>query len=157
MRFGLLLAATLVLGGTAPARAGVYSNDLGKCLVAKSSDGDKAALVRWIFISISSTPAISDLVRISDQQRTENSKAVGALLGRLLTVDCRKEAVLGLKYETNSAIETSFGILGEASMSNLMTGPSVIAGLSAPMKYLDTKALDGLYKEAGIKTPSSDT
>ena len=157
MRWELMAAAALAAGWTMPAQAGVYSNDLGKCMVAKTSDADKAVLIRWIFISISSTPAIKDLVRINDEQRTDNSKAVASLLVRLLSVDCRKETVLGLKYDGSSAIDTSFAILGEASMSSLMTGPDVMAGLIAPTKYIDNKALEGVYREAGMKPPSSDT
>lgn len=149
--------AALMLGGATPVSAGVYSNDLGKCLVAKTSDGDKAVLIRWIFIAISASPAIKDLASVGDQQRTENAKSVGALMGRLLTVDCRKEAVLGLKYEGDSAIETSFGILGEAAMAGLVNNPTAIAGLGAPQKYLDMKAMDDLFREAGIEPPPANT
>lgn len=155
MSWGKLAAAALALGAATPANAGVYSNDLGKCMVAKSSDEDKAVLVRWIFIAISSTPAIKDLANVNEPQRTENAKAVGALIGRLLTVDCRNEAVLGLKYEGAAALQASFAIVGQAAMATLMSSPSVIAGLDAPQKYIDMKALNVLFQEAGLQPPPS--
>lgn len=151
-----LAVLPILLAGT-PARAGVYSSDLGKCMVAKTSAADKNALIRWIFIAISSTPAIADLTRITPQQQTDNAKVVGTLLGRLLTVDCRKETVLAIKYDGQSAIESSFGILGEASMGELMSGPSVLAGLAAPSRYLDDRALEDVFREAGVKPPASPT
>ena len=42
-------ATASLLVATSPARAGVYADDLSKCLVKSTSAGDQKALVFWIF------------------------------------------------------------------------------------------------------------
>ena len=45
--FGCLLAFQV-----APAWAGVYADDLSRCLVGKSTDADKIVLMKWFFSAL---------------------------------------------------------------------------------------------------------
>lgn len=50
----------LTLGVAAPAvsHAGLYTDDLARCLVVSTSTQDRADLVRWIFSAASAHPVV---------------------------------------------------------------------------------------------------
>ncbi|MGI8841512.1 MAG: hypothetical protein ACR2F8_12135 [Caulobacteraceae bacterium] len=150
-----VMAAVAVLGGTTTASAGVYADDLSRCLVSSTSDADSAMLVRWMFSSLSANPVLKAMTTVTEGQREAYNKAVAALFERLLTVDCRKPYVEALKYEGGTVTETSFGVLGGAAVRGLMNQKDVAAQLQKLSTYLDKNKFAALAKEAGVVTPSS--
>lgn len=144
-------AATAMLALCAPAsfaNAGIYTDDLAKCLVKSTSADDQTALVVWIYGGLSLHPAIKAYSNMTEAQHEEVLKRAGHLFERLLTADCRAEAVSALKYEGASAFENSFKVLGEVAMRNLMGDPHVGGGLDI-QKYVDMSKIEQLGKEAG--------
>ncbi|HSQ95637.1 MAG TPA: hypothetical protein VLM18_06005 [Croceibacterium sp.] len=136
------LALTPILSG--PAIAGVYSDTLGKCLVASTSDEDKQALVRWIFASVTLHPAVASLSAVTPEQRNDINKAMGTLFERLLLVSCRKEASEALRYEGSMAMQASFQILGQVASVSMMSNPAVRSAFGQIGKYVDEKKLEEL-------------
>jgi hypothetical protein len=140
-----------VLASLAPAaQAGVYSDDLAKCLVAKTTEADKAQLMQWIFAAMSASPAVSSMTSLSPKQREEMNRKGAALFSRLLIADCRSETVTALKYEGQNSIEPSFKVLGEVAMTGLMRDPAVTRELDQLSTFFDTTKLEALVKEAGL-------
>lgn len=151
---GRVLAAALgVLAavGSSGARAGVYSDDLGKCLVQSSSSADHAVLVRWMFAALSLNPVVQPMSTVTSQQRDETDKKVEVLFSRLLTRDCHTQAVNALKYEGTSAVEESFRLLGGVAARDLMTEPHVEKGMGAlGVLFAADEKFRALLTEAGI-------
>ncbi len=137
-------AALLVLAAFASegANAGLYSDDMARCLVAKTSLSDKTSLVRWIFANAALHPDVASIAAVTPEQRTEMDKAAGQLVERLLTVDCREQTTAALKYEGEMAMQLSFQVLGQVAMQELMAHQSVSAGFEAFTQYMDLSKLE---------------
>lgn len=127
----------LSLTGMSPAQAGMYGDDLSKCLVRSTTDQQKATLVEWVFAIAALHPSVKPLSSVSEAQRTALNKSVADLFTTLLTDTCRKETQDAVKYEGPAAIQTSFSVLGQVAMTNLFADPGVAQGMSAFAQYLD--------------------
>jgi hypothetical protein len=147
------LTAVATLAMAQPAAASVYSDDLGKCLVAKTSDQDKIALVQWIFVAISASNTVKDMASITPQRREVHIRAVAALFDRLLEVDCRSETIAAVKYDGADAIKISFGLLGQVATKLLMTDPAVDSSVGEFTKYIDAGKLAAVLAEGGLRAP----
>jgi hypothetical protein len=145
-----LLRITIVLSLLASAsvtHAGVFTDELSRCLVRETSAKDKADLVRWIFAVASLHQDVASIASVSKVDRTAADRAVGALFQRLLTDSCRKQTIEANKYESDIAIKQSFKVLGEVAMQELMSAPAVNAGVSNFMKYVDEAKLREVFPE----------
>ena len=87
---------------------------------------------------------------ITSQQRDAFGVKFADIVQRLLTKDCRPEAVAAIKYEGSGTIEASFTVLGNVAGRGLMNEPHVNAGMSAFATHLDKSQFTALGKEAGI-------
>ncbi|HET8534930.1 MAG TPA: hypothetical protein VFL74_05210, partial [Sphingomicrobium sp.] len=62
--FGLLILACAV-----PADAGVFTDDLSRCVVQKTTDADRTLLVKWMFAAETKNPALSGMASLSQADR----------------------------------------------------------------------------------------
>jgi hypothetical protein len=152
-RLAAVLAAGAALTTGSIAHAGVYADDLAKCVVAASSPSDQTQFVTFIFMAISAHPAIKSYSNITDAQRADAAKQAGAFVERLLTKDCRAQAVAALKYEGPSAVEVAFEVLGQVAARSLFTDPAVEAMMNHVNDDRDASKIADLYKEAGLPAP----
>lgn len=151
MRHVLPIAALcLFLTAGSEARAGVYADDLAKCLVRSSSATDKTVLMRWLFGAISTDPALASMTTITPQRRQELDRGFADLVQRLLFADCRKETVDGLKNEGAGILQTSFEVLGRVAAQGLMNSPATAAEFRSLGTYIDKDKVRSLFKEAGL-------
>jgi hypothetical protein len=111
------LVAIALLSAT-PAMAGIYTDDLSRCLVEKI------------------TPADVD----------RHNKAAGALLMRLLTESCVATSKKAVKYEGGAALQTSFSVLGQAAAGEIFANPDVLKIMGGLEQYLDKEKLEALSK-----------
>lgn len=137
------------------ASAGVYADDMSKCLVHSTNEADQAQLVGWLFAAISSHPSVKPMTSLTNAQRDAAIQKAGSLMQRLMLVDCRKETVNALKYEGTGSIGQAFSVLGQAAMRGLMTDPSVAEGMAGLGKSLDETKFEEMLKEAGISSPAA--
>jgi hypothetical protein len=155
----IVLSAALGLPWAASgpgAWAGVYSDDLTKCLVQSSNSADHTVLVRWMFSALSLHPAVQPMSSVTSQQRDEANKQVEALFSRLLTHDCQTQAVNALKYEGTSAVGVSFRVLGQVAARDLMSDPNVEKGIGGlGVLFAADEKFRALLKEAGVGQPGS--
>jgi hypothetical protein len=154
----MALAAILL---SPSARAGAFTDDLTKCIVKSTSDDDKVALMQWVFMALAAHPSMKKFTNVTPDDQTEIDKRTGALFIRLVTSDCRKEAVAALKYEGSDAFKASFSALGEIAMQGLMANPQVMQSMDQLDPYIDKDKMQALATEAGVQdqtgssTPSS--
>ena len=146
-------AALAALAAAAPASAGLYTDELSKCLVAKSGAADRTLLVQWVFGAVSVHPAVQDMAKASEERRRELGRGAAALFGRLMFEDCRSETVAAVRYDGVGAIHTSFGILGQVAMTDLMSHPQVGRELEAMGRGVDPRRMEALMREAGVPPP----
>ena len=156
LRKMVVLAGFLTFAmGSSVALAGVYTDDLGKCLVKSSSPQDQSKLVEWVFQAMALHPDVKPYATITPEQRDATNKVAAAMMERLVMVDCRKEAVEAMKYEGGSALESSFNVLGQVAMRGIMSNPAVSAGMSDFGKYFDMSKWADIGKEAGLTPPAN--
>lgn len=143
------VAASLALWAPAAfAHAGVYTDDLTRCLVKATTPADQTDLIVWVFSAISVHPAIKSFSVLTEDQRVAYDKKMAALMTRLLTVDCKTETATAVKYEGAEAISTAFGAVGEAAFRGLSSDPKVAESMGSFAKYLDEKAFADVVKDA---------
>ena len=147
----LAITAAMAMWGTA-AQAGIYSDDLAKCLVDSSTKQDRIALVRWMFAAASSHPAVASFSAVKPGQLEDANKALAELFTRLLTDSCRDKAQKALAYEGMVTLQTSFAVLGQVAGAELFDSPEVKKSMSGLDKYLDVKKLQAL----GTPDPAAD-
>jgi hypothetical protein len=151
MRFRLFaVAAGLVALHAGAASAGVFSDDLAKCLVAKTSPADRTVFIQWMFAAMTANPAVASLSNMTEAQRTTHTQQAGALMQRLLLDDCRKDTVAAIRNEGPEALRQSFGVLGEVAMQNLLNDPAVSKEVSGLAASLDKARWADLAKEIGV-------
>lgn len=155
----LVLPVALLLGLAAPlaARAGVYSDDLSRCLVSHTQEADQIVMAQWIFGIMSVHPDVSAIARVDEAARTEASKKMAQIFQSLLTESCRDETAKAVKYEGPEALRNSFKVLGEIAMQTLLGNPKVAAESQAFVKYLDEarlKAVVAPQKDAPAAAPA---
>ncbi|MBY0284089.1 MAG: hypothetical protein K2W81_09015 [Sphingomonas sp.] len=123
---------------------------LSECLIAKVSRADQLTLVRWIFGVMTASPQVKDMSTITTAQRDELSKQAGQIFNRLVTVDCRAEAVQTIKQDGDGALEKAFGALGEYSMEGLIKDPAVINSMVGLLAGVDVREWAKVQIEAGV-------
>lgn len=140
---------TALAMGAGTAHAGVYNDDLTRCVVKSASPKDQKLLVTWVFAAISAHPEIRAYSNLVPGQRETFTKETGLLMERLLTVDCRPESVLAIKYEGADSVTGAFTVLGQVAMRGLMTDPDVAKVFSSMADSVDKAKLEALGTEAG--------
>lgn len=155
MKFRLLaIVASLAALQAGGASAGVFGDDMAKCLVANSTAADKATLIQWIFSAMAANPSVANLSNMTPAQRQERTRDAGLLMQRLMLDDCRPETVAAIKNEGIEALRQSFGVLGQVAMRNLMNDPSVSKEMEGLGEALDKARWAALAKEIGVPPES---
>ena len=95
-RFAAALLAALA---SSAASAGVYTDQLSKCLVDSTTTEDRTMLVKWLFTAASVHPAISSLSTVTAADRDTANQVIADLFVKLLTESCRDPAKTALKFE----------------------------------------------------------
>ena len=108
--------------------AGPFTDNLSRCLVRSTSDGDIKKLVNWIFRVVTDHPHIKNNVGsvYSPTQKTKADVHAAEIFTTLLTETCREEAREALKYEKEIALFKSFETLGQVAMSKMMSDRNVM-------------------------------
>jgi hypothetical protein len=148
----LLLMSGLFVGS--PAKAGIFADDLSRCVVTQATSEDQKTLIRWIFSAMATNPALDGLATISDQQRAAHDKAFAALTDRLLLSDCRPQLLLAIKNEGGNVIEQAFRVLGETAMRGVMGSKEAQAAISAFGAQMDEARWSAFRREAGLLEPA---
>lgn len=142
-----LLALVVCVSFPVTSFAGVYTDDLTKCLVQSTTDQDRVEMMKWIFFALAAHPSVSKYAAVSDADRENASKQVGHLFTKLLTDSCRKQAEDAVAYEGPGAIRASFQVLGRVASLSLFKSQAVITAMKSITPYLDKKKLEALGKE----------
>jgi hypothetical protein len=129
------------------ASAGVYTDQLSKCLVDSTTTEDRTMLVKWLFTAASVHPAISSLSTVNAEDRDAANQVIADLFVELLTESCRDMAKTALKFEGAVTIQQSFQVLGQVAGMELFANPQVAAVMADLDKHFDPAKLNALRDE----------
>jgi hypothetical protein len=134
------IALAILLAGfySSIARAGIFEDQLNQCIGASVKGADHTVLVQWLFSISSLNAAIQQQSKVTTQERDAMVKNVEALFSRLLTDNCRKEALVALKYEeVPNVLPPAFQVLTDIAMRDLVTDPQVSKAMNSIKNYMD--------------------
>jgi hypothetical protein len=144
------LSTLLLCAVASPAEAGVFTDDLSRCMVSKATASDRDAFMAWMFSAVSAAPRLQKLTTLDRAKRDEIAATAASVFQRLLLVDCRKEAVAALKAEGRNGMIQSFGALGRAATEQMFQSPEAQVELESLGKNFDEAKLEALGAEAGL-------
>lgn len=120
---GLAMATTLY-GNLA--QAGVFADDLARCIVTSATPEDRALLAMHLFTTMSVSPALATLPAVPEAQRIDIADKAAAVYVRLITENCGRQTVSAIANEGPVAMQTAFSMLGQVSIRQLMMEPKVM-------------------------------
>ena len=92
MRFEASLGLA-VLAAAVPANAGVFTDDLSRCIVQKTTDTDRTLLVKWMFAAVTRNPDLAGMASLSEADRDKLNSSTAALYDRLILSDSDRRAL----------------------------------------------------------------
>ncbi|QSX31006.1 hypothetical protein [Shewanella cyperi] len=137
--YRLIFVAALSFSGVS--QAGVYSDDLSRCLVESSTSKDKSTLVKWMFTSMALHPDVASMASITPEQREASDKAAAEMIFKLMTQTCLTQAKKAIQYEGPLAIQQGFSVFGQVAGQELFANPNVAQALNGLEKHIDAEKL----------------
>ena len=132
---------------SAQAPAAPYPDTLEACVVAAAGAEDRRVLAQWMFSALSLHPDLAGMAKVSDTQREEASMRMGAMLVRLLTVDCAEQASRALRAgSAEMAFHRAFVRVGELAGEGLFNHPGVAAAGDQVVEHVDIRRIAELLK-----------
>jgi hypothetical protein len=149
LRATATLSCLLLFSHTA--LAGPYTDDLSRCLVASTTQDDRVALARWIFIAFAAHPTVAPISAVKPADIDSANAEIGTLFMKLLTDSCRDKAKTAIRYEGAAAIQLSFQALGQVAGTELASNSAVKARMSGISKFIDSDKIKELSAEPDAK------
>jgi hypothetical protein len=141
------VALGFCLGAAGAAQASPATDAFGQCLVRSTNGADRTGLMVWMFTAFSAHPAVRPYASVTDAQRQDTSKAMARLLERLVTVDCRKEALAAIQADGPNSIQQAFQTLGQVAVAGLMQDPAVGKAMGQVTSEIDMAKFQSLGRE----------
>ncbi|AZV47141.1 hypothetical protein C3L23_07595 [Nautilia sp. PV-1] len=135
---------TIILGVSL--NAGVYTNQLIKCMVKNTTPQNITTLKKWMFFAFAQDSDLKKYAKISLKDKKEVNKEMGKYVTKLLTDKCAAELKNAVKYEGAKSISIAFEYLGRIAGSAITSSPDVKLFFSDLTKYVDMKKLDKILK-----------
>jgi hypothetical protein len=139
--------AAILMSCAGSASAGIYTDDLSRCLVKSATTADRLSFVRWLFSTITAADAVGAMSNVTQAQREQSSRETVNLMERLLLVDCRAETAAALRYDGHTALGASFELLGKVAMADLMGDPAVHAEMERLDSHMDAAKWEAFAAE----------
>jgi hypothetical protein len=144
----IAIAIALALLPPPPAGAGVYSDELAKCLVKSTNEADRNFLVKWLFASAAVHPAVKSIASVSEVERTDLNRNAAKLFERLITESCKTQMQEAVKFEGPATLQSSFEVLGQVAGRGLFSDPDVAKSTSEFANYLDKQKIEKVFGPA---------
>ena len=144
--FFKVMVVVLSLTFIASAFANTPSDKLGTCMIDALNGKERKSLAKWIFLAISAHPEISIYSKATAENIDDSDKFVGALITRLLTVDCPAELTVANKSDP-MAINKAFELVGRVAMQELMSNQDTMQALTNYAKYTDQEKINVLLSK----------
>ena len=127
--------------------AGPFTDDFSKCLVTKTTNQEKTDLVRWIYVTISFHPQLSQMSNLTAEDVEMANIRVADYMTNVFAYKCNDELNQAIKYEGEESVLYAFELLGELAMGELMQDQGVAAASELFIEYIDLSILADLFSD----------
>lgn len=147
-KFAIIAGALALATQPSTATAGIYADDLTRCLVSSTTPSDRISFVRWMFAAMSAHEAVASLATVTPAERESMTEETTKIFQRLILTDCREQASNAIKYEGGGTLEASFEVVGQVAMGDLMRDPNVAAVFESMQSYMDKDQWETFVRDA---------
>ena len=127
--------------------AGPYTDDFAKCLVTKTTAQEKTDLVKWIYVTISFHPQLSQMSNLTAEDVEMANIRVADYMTNVFAYKCNDELNQAIKYEGEESVFYAFELLGELAMGELMQDQGVTAASELFIQYVDLSIFAELFSD----------
>ena len=127
--------------------AGPFTDDFAKCLVTKTTSQEKTDLVKWIYVTISFHPQLSQMSNLTAEDVEMANIRVAEYMTNVFAYKCNDELNQAIKYEGEESIFYAFELLGELAMGELMQDQGVTAASELFIQYVDLSIFADLFSD----------
>ena len=146
--FVLGVVCLTFLVGSSVAKAGVYGDELTKCLVSSMDSKDKIKLAQWMGGAFTQHKAVASLVSVSPKKFLKITEEAGDVYLNLVFGVCLNETLNAIKYEGGAVFANSFKYVGQIVTRDLMLDADVQAAMNLLSVYFADKFDDVLKKNS---------
>ncbi len=118
---------------------------LSTCMADNLNGKERKSLAKWIFFAIGAHPEIKSYLNVTQRDVRVSDKHVGALITRLLTVDCSDQLKMAYASDPTSA-EKAFEVVGKVAMQELMANDEVNKAIGAYVQFADINKIEKILK-----------
>lgn len=140
-----ILAILISLLICSPAFSQSSSDALSACMVDNLNGKERKSLAKWIFFAMGAHPEIKSYMKATPKDVQTSDEYVGALITRLLTVDCSARLKTAYTYDPAS-LQKAFEVIGKVAMQELMTSNEVNKAITNYARFADTAKIDKVLK-----------
>ena len=127
--------------------AGTFTDDFAKCLVTKTTAQEKTDLVKWIYVTISFHPQLSQMSNLTAEDVEMANIRVADYMTNVFAYKCNDELNQAIKYEGEESVFYAFELLGELAMGELMQDQGVTAASELFIQYVDLSIFAELFSD----------
>ena len=127
--------------------AGPFTDDFAKCLVTKTTAQEKTDLVKWIYVTISFHPQLSQMSNLTAEDVEMANIRVADYMTNVFAYKCNDELNQAIKYEGEESVFYAFELLGELAMRELMQDQGVTAASELFIQYVDLSIFAELFSD----------
>ena len=127
--------------------AGTFTDDFAKCLVTKTTAQEKTDLVKWIYVTISFHPQLSQMSNLTADDVEMANIRVADYMTNVFAYKCNDELNQAIKYEGEESVFYAFELLGELAMGELMQDQGVTAASELFIQYVDLSIFAELFSD----------
>ena len=127
--------------------AGPFTDDFAKCLVTKTTAQEKTDLVKWIYVTISFHPQLSQMSNLTAEDVEMANIRVADYMTNVFAYKCNDELNQAIKYDGEESVFYAFELLGELAMGELMQDQGVTAASELFIQYVDLSIFAELFSD----------
>ena len=127
--------------------AGPFTDDFAKCLVTKTTAQEKTDLVKWIYVTISFHPQLSQMSNLTAEDVEMANIRVADYMTNVFAYKCNDELNQAVKYEGEESVFYAFELLGELAMGELMQDQGVTAASELFIQYIELSIFAELFSD----------
>ena len=127
--------------------AGPFTDDFAKCLVTKTTAQEKTDLVKWIYVTISFHPQLSQMSNLTAEDVEMANIRVADYMTNVFAYKCNDELNQAIKYEGEESVFYAFELLGELAMGELMQDQGVTTASELFIQYVDLSIFAELFSD----------
>ena len=127
--------------------AGPFTDDFAKCLVTKTTAQEKTDLVKWIYVTISFHPQLSQMSNLTAEDVEMANIRVADYMTNVFAYKCNDELNQATKYEGEESVFYAFELLGWLAIGELMQDQGVTAASELFIQYVDLSIFAELFSD----------